>query len=329
MNKINIVHLTQRRKHFTDLSHKMLSLAKFKDFDITICGCKDIDEQETYEVYERLSNLGLNTKVLITEGQHNYTLKIQAISEMDYEYTIKMDEDIFLGPHAWDYFFNNINVLDNDENILLTPALSTGIPTTDYFIDNNFNNIEKQEIYSLFNKSNIPDLWGANYQTIRNYLSKNNYSSEGYYNIVKDIQHHYKGIHPVRVNKRVVEYINNKILEKTNMFLENRNFFIETLKYPYLCNSFFAIKTKTYNKILNDKSLYAPLDGFDEVPVNTYRNRTGYKFLTIPNAFGIHILYNTLHCEMGVSLDEMNNMENNFHQQFNDKINENLKSWSY
>mgnify|MGYP001580807077 CR=1 FL=1 len=113
------------------------------------------------------------------------------------------------------------------------------------------------------------------------------------------------------------------------MFLENRNFFIETLKYPYLCNSFFAIKTKTYNKILNDKSLYAPGDGFDEVPVNNYRNTTGGKFLTIPNAFGIHILYNTLHCEMGLSLDEMNNMENSFYQQFSDKINEHLKFWSY
>lgn len=325
-NEINIVHLTQRRKHFVDLSHQMLSLCKFKNFDITICGCKNIDEKETYELYDRLSYLGLNTKVLIVAtGAHNYSLKLQEISEYDYEYTIKMDEDIFLGPQAWDYFFNNINILNNDENILLTPALSTGIPTTDDFINYNFNDLEKEYVYNLFNKSNIPDLWGVNYKSIRDYLLKNKYDTNKYYNVVKDIQHHYKGIHPVRVNTDVVKYINNKILDKINMFFENREFFIKTLESPYLCNSFFGIKTKTYNKILNDKSLYPPGDGFDEVPINNYRNKTGNKFLTIPNTFGIHVLYNTLHCDMGLTLDEMNKMENDFYKSFSEKIVEYLK----
>ncbi len=325
MNDINIVHLTQRRKHFADLAHQMLSLCKFKNFDITICGCSGVDESETYELYEKLSYLGLTTNVLITNAEHNYTLKLKAISEMNYKYTIKMDEDIFLGPQAWDYFFNNINVLEDDDNILLTPSLSTGIPTTDNFIKYNFNDAEKETVYNLFNKSHIPDLWGVNYKPIRNYLSENKYSSEEYYNIVKDITHYYKGIHPVRVNVNSVKYINDKVLEKSDMFLENREFFIETLKPPYLCNSFFAIKTETYKNILNDKSLYPEKDGFDEVPINRYRDRTGKKFLTIPNAFGIHILYNTLHCDMGLSLDAMNDLENNFYTKFNDKIQQYLK----
>jgi len=322
-NEINIVHLTQRRKHFANLAHYFLSMCEFKNFDITLCGLKHVDDKETYVLQEQLSYLGLNTNVLIVDHDetHNYYAKIQEASRFDYKYTIKMDEDVFLGPQAWDYFFNNLNVLDDDNNVLLTPTLSTGIPTVDDFIKYNFNNEEKNHVENLFKKSNIPNLWGADYQCIRNYLIKE-YNANDYYNVVKNVQHHYKGIHPVRVNKNVVNYMNNIILEKIPMFFDHRDFIIEKMTYPYLCNSFFAIKTKTYNEILNNKSLFK--DAFDEVAINTYRNITGKNFLTIPNTFGIHVLYNTLH-EMGMEILDMCNMEDEFFNFFSDKIKKHLK----
>ena len=157
MNDINILHLLHRRKNFAELSYFLLSKCKFKNFDITICGIKDVDEKEVYELYDKVKHFGLNIKFLIVDEEaHNYTVKLKTAVKLNYKYTIKMDEDIFLGPNAWDYFFNNVSILDNDENILLTPALSTGIPTADDFIKNNFNEEEQEEIKSLFNKTNVP-----------------------------------------------------------------------------------------------------------------------------------------------------------------------------
>lgn len=319
MLNINILHLTQRRKHFVKLSHFLLSKCKFKDFNITICGVEGSDAEEIYNIAEESKKLGLNVSVLIVDNSSkNYLDKIIKASELNYEYTIKMDEDIFLGPNAWDYLFNNINILDNDENILIAPTLSTGIPTCDDFIKYNLSDIEKEKITFLFNNSHIPDAWGCYYDTIREYLKNNKYLTKTFYETVGNINHSYKGVHPIRFDLDSIKYLNSLIENKIDLFLEDRTFFFKTITEPYLCNNFFVIKTKLWNEILNDKSLF--FDAFDEVTLNNYRYKTNKNFLTIPNIFGIHTLYNTLHCEMGLSLTEMNNIENEFVNNINKSI---------
>lgn len=316
---INILYLAQRRKHFSDLIFYLLTKCNYKDFNITICGVENIDEGETVNLVKKAQELGLNASALITKyGSTNYIDKIIAATNLTYKYTIKMDEDIFLGPQAWDYFLNNINILDDEDNILLAPTLSTGIPTCDNFIEYNLNDFEKKEILDIFGKTNVGDYWGANYSTIRDELKNNGYTRSGYYSAVKNIPHFYKGIHPIRINVDAIKYINNKIEININKFIEQRDFFIEEIKEPYMCNSFFAVKTSHWKKIIDDKTLAQ--DNFDEVTINNYRNNTGKKFLTIPNSFGIHTLYNTLHCEMGLPLEKMNKIENEFVDSITQKI---------
>lgn len=226
-----------------------------------------------------------------------------------------MDEDIFMGPAAWDFLFENINILDDDNNILLSPALSTGIPTCDDFIKYNFTEFDKNTLYDLYNKTHIEDLW-ADYSIIRSYLLNNKYDTYKYFEVLKSLQTPFKGIHPVRTNKDIILFINKKIEENIDKFLEPRNFFITEMTAPYFCNSFFAIKTNLYNKIINDELLYQ--DGFDEVPINKYRNVTGKKFLYIPNTFAIHTLYNTI--MNNENADRIYEYEYNFINSIKDQI---------
>lgn len=315
---INILHLTQRRRHFCDLSHYLLSKCNYKNFNITICGVYG-EEKEIESLAEKSKNLGLNVSTLfVADTVKNYMDKICAAAEMDYEYTIKMDEDIFMASAAWDFFFNSLEQLNDESNILIAPALTTGIPTCDYFIKEYLNENEINILFDIFNNCNIPDAWGANYSIIRKYLKNEKYSSDKYYNSVKQINHVYKGIHPIRMSKEAIIYLNNLVLQKIPQFLENKNFVITKMTEPYLCNSFFGIKTKLWNRILNDKSLY--YDAFDEVVINNYKSKTNKNFLIIKNAFAIHTLYNSLHCEMGMSLDDMNTLEFNFVNNLNNKI---------
>ena len=51
------------------------------------------------------------------------------------KYAVKLDEDCFIPNHVWDYIIENIDVLDDEDNFVLTPMLSNGIPHTDRFVE--------------------------------------------------------------------------------------------------------------------------------------------------------------------------------------------------
>jgi hypothetical protein len=315
---INIIHLTYRRKKFAELSHLLLSKCKFKDFNLTLCSL-DFDNGEVHNLANHARSLGLNVSIIaVPSAVDNYMNKITEASNQPYKYSIKLDEDIFMGPQAWDYLFENINLLDNEDNILLTPTLSTGIPSCDDFIEHNLSPEDKQEVYKVFGNTNIPNCWGANYQILRSCLKNNGYITDDFYNNVRNIPHFYKGIHPVRVGLEANDIINKMVIKNIDKFLEKQNYYVSEMTRPYLCNSFFAIKTKLWKDILSDKSLFR--DGFDEVAINNYRNRTGKKFLQIPNAFGIHTTYNTLIADIGLGLDFINKFEDDFYESIKSKI---------
>lgn len=319
---VNILHLTYRRKKFCDLSHLLLSKSKFKNFHLTICSL-DFDQSEAEQYVSKAKELGLNVSLLaVPSAVDNYMNKIKQACALPYKYTIKMDEDIFMGPQAWDYFFENLHLLDDEQNILLTPALSSGIPTCDDFIKHNLSITEQKEAFKIFGQTNIPNCWGADYSILRKCLKDNGYITDDYYNNVRNVQHFYKGIHPVRVGLDAINFINKKIEDNIDKFLEPRNYYVNNMTRPYFCNSFFAIRTDLWKKIIYDKSLFR--DGFDEVAINNYRNKTGKNFLCIPNAFSIHTMYNTLICDIGLGENFINDLENKFYESIKTKILERL-----
>lgn len=226
---------------------------------------------------------------IINHNSHEYMKKIYYAVNTEFEYSMKIDEDIFMNSYVLEYIISNLNCLDDKKNLILTPTLSTGIPTSEFFIED-FCPEYKKEIFGMFSDTYINNFWNVDYSSL-NY-KKEIWDKNIYYDFVKNINHHYKGIHPIRINydiqKRMIEIIKDK---KENLIKKN-NYYIETLKFPYICNSVFVIKTDIWRKIINNKYLFR--DEYDEVPLNLYKEENKLNLCIIRNSNCVHPVYNTV-----------------------------------
>lgn len=242
--------------------------------------------------YTTLKNHNIETNVFLIPGGH-YMTKINTGIKTNCEYSIKLDEDIFLSVHLWEYFINNLDILNDRKNLFLSPILTTGIPTVDYFIEQFLTPNQQQELYKIFLQTPLPSIWGADYTKLNQHtIQASAWNPETFYNEVEQINHHYKGVHPVRFSPQA----QFKILEYTIQGLDNitkkNDYSTFSVKRPYFCNSVFGIKTKTWQIILNDSSLFK--DEFEEVPLNLYREKNDLNMIFINNGFAIHPSYNTI-----------------------------------
>jgi hypothetical protein len=74
-------------------------------------------------------------QVIIFPYNGNYLAKAKLASKDENPYSIKLDEDCFMSNHVWDYFIENIHILDDPDVLLVSPLVSTNIPLVDEFID--------------------------------------------------------------------------------------------------------------------------------------------------------------------------------------------------
>ena len=330
--KINVVWMLHRRPVLINAILKIFSLCDTSKFHLSIMGCEvPVRAHIDWKKLEREAKaLGINaTVMLVPRGKYdgsNYMKKIDLAKTLPYEYTIKYDEDVLMGPQAWNYLFQAVNMLD-DKDLALFPALSNGIPTVDFFIEHNLNSNQRARIKTLMSNAKIPDgIWGVDVSGINDLLSNSGYDRTTFYAEVSKIRHHYKGINPIRSDWATQKYMNDVVIENFDMFFENRNFETKRIIKPYFCNSFFAIRTKRWKEALDDMSLYK--DSFDEVPLNLYREREGLYNLVVVNTFAIHCQYNTLFCkwlypdekESVERRDWLRSYENDFWQEISDKL---------
>jgi hypothetical protein len=244
--------------------------------------------------------------------KHNYLPKVRhAISfaiKNKYDYIMKCDNDMIIPSYTLNSIYENLKYLDNPDNLTLSPTISTGIPSCEYFIDDFLNDNEAKEVrnefkkcqfnkmkmimdYTPLNKCTILDEKEWNYNDFYSYLDtyvdglkyeKNDRTNLGYCK-------HYKGIHPIRYgygNDKLNDLI---IKNKEKFFLKNKYDIIIDDK-PYLCNMCFVIKTDNYDKLMNKENLI--IDGCDEVPLNRFRRKYNLNHLIIRYGYAIHITYN-------------------------------------
>ena len=74
-------------------------------------------------------------QVIIFPYNGNYLAKAKMASNDPNPYSIKLDEDCFMSSHVWDYFIENIHILDDPETLIFSPLVSTNIPLVDQFIE--------------------------------------------------------------------------------------------------------------------------------------------------------------------------------------------------
>lgn len=286
--QINLLPFNSSRIPFTEKSLDFLckinQINKTK-IKVSIFADKDIDSWT--RISNKVNDNGIKTTVV---HSRDYMSKVKQAILSDCEYSCCMDEDVMMSEHVWDYLIENVDCLKNDNFLLLSPLLSNGIPTVELFIESFFEDKNKEEIYNLFNNIHIPNMWGANYSTLN--FSSDKWIPNEFYRRVKNINHHYKGIHPVRISYESHLKIAKNICDNKDKFLSKQKYRLVESDLPYFCNNIFFMKTSTWSKIVTDRSLFR--DSFDEVPINIYKEINSKKMLFVDNAYALHMAYNTI-----------------------------------
>lgn len=223
----------------------------------------------------------------------DYILKLNTGLKHTDDFFIKMDEDIFMSHKVWEFFLENLDILKDSKNAFLSPLITTGIPTVDCFIQSFCNEEEKKILNDLFLKTPLPSIWGADYSGLEDHtIHAKEWISENFYNSVKKIDHHYKGVHPIRFSAASQNYLLDVILKNFDKLIQENNFSLFIDNKPYFCNSVFAITKDLYSTILNSSDLFR--DPFDEVPLNLYIDKNNLNKVFIKNGFAVHPSYNTI-----------------------------------
>lgn len=247
------------------------------------------------EIEEWDSLDGIETNLItFSHGNMNYMQKINHALSQDTKYSVKLDEDCLINNHVWDYIIENIDILEDDENFALCPLLSNNIPLVDYFIEQFVEDENvKKNIFEHFLSRSMPNgLWGVDYSPLNQYtINATSWNHTEFYNGVRKINHHYKGIHPIRICAEAQIILNDYIMNNFEKMLNKQEYFIEEFTCPYYTNSVFFIKTEDWRRVLK-MSAY---DAFDEVQFNMFKEQHDKKIFYVNNGFSLHLTYNTIH----------------------------------
>jgi hypothetical protein len=292
--KLVIFYLTGDSRHYTFPHFVSLLDKSNKKNEWELLVLTHSDDTEYYK--NILLTHTINHKVVKVATDNNYIDKVKFAIEHSHTnnipYMMKCDNDIFLTHTTLDYMIENLSVLDGKEHLTLGPTLSSGIPGVEYFKRQFLSSDEIHILDQYFSETHFRNMDDAEYVQLNSYTyGSDSWDSENFFKAVKEFNHHYKGIHPIRVNREAITYLNDCILNNKERFFNTEpSSLIKNDSSPYLCNSIFCIRTDIYKKIINDPSLF--VDQFDEVPLNKYANRESMNHVFVENGFAIHILYN-------------------------------------
>jgi hypothetical protein len=289
-----VFYLTDNRRHFT-FPHfiEMLNKSERKN-NWKLLILTHTNDCDFY--FNQLKSTNICYDIKNVPENNNYLVKVNYACEYaeksSIPYVMKCDNDIFLKAQTLDYMIDNLNLLENTNHLTIGPVLTSGIPGIEYFKEEFLDESAQRHIEQLFLKTQFYNRDGAYYEFLNNNtLRSDEWNKDNFFNSVKSMAHHYKGIHPIRINEESLQFLNSYIINNKERFMKNYDLsIIDNDNSPYLCNSIFCIKTDNYKKILQDNSLY--VDGFEEVPLNKYSWLNNMNHLFVKNGFAIHMYYN-------------------------------------
>jgi len=209
-------------------------------------------------------------------------------------YILKHDNDIIMGSSVYDHIFEQKTILQDESRLVLTPTLTSGIPTCDMFIEDYLSTDEKAYMHGLFKQHSFGSVWGVDYTSLNAHTTgASEWNSAAFYEGVRAIPHYYKGIHPVRVNEKALVELNKLVIKYKSKILEHDSYTLyDDRTSPYFCDSIFCIRTDVYKKIVNANELF--VDSFDEVPLNRWRCNNNQSIVVIRHGTAIHFMYNCI-----------------------------------
>lgn len=211
---IGILNDGRRYNHFKYFT-KYLEQSKYKDkFKIIILS----------NVYNK-SFLQTSLNIDFIQTGSEYMDKIRAFIDYskvnNYNYCIKVDNDIILPTYVFDFIYENISVLDNTNNGILLPSLTTSIPGFYYFIEDFGNEEIKYKLFSMFQDFKYINEWSV----VNSSLPKD-WSLENYHSFIENIKEpyggNYKAIHPIRFYGDSTKELNKYIVEIKDSFFNKK-----------------------------------------------------------------------------------------------------------
>ena len=296
--KLAIMYLTCDTRHFT-FPHFVKHLSQSKHLDeIVLLVLTNTNDSEFYE--NILKGTKISYLIRQFEEHNNYMNKVfftlQFTESYEIPYIMKHDNDIILGAPLYDYLFENLSVLEDEKNIVLTPTLTTGIPTCDLFMKDYLTTEEQKHVSDLFKEYRFGPLWGTDYTSLNTYTVDSPltaWDSSEFYKGVHKIPHHYKGIHPVRMHERAILTLNEYVIKYKDRILSKDEYSLDfDSESTYFCDSIFCIKRSVYETFLNKRELY--VDPFDEVPLNKWRDMNKLNYVIVRKGTAIHFMYNCI-----------------------------------
>lgn len=292
--KLAIIYLTSDLRHYTFPHFINLLKKSLKKDAWTLLVLSHSNDGQYYN--DELNNSSINYKIFNVMPENNYIIKvtfaIQYAEHNNIPYLMKCDNDIYIKANTLDYIIDNLSILDNEKHLTIGPIISSGIPTVEYFMDQFLSDDEKYKLHEHFLSSKFYNRDGVIYRHLNKHtIGSNIWNKENFFNDVKNIDNHYKGVHPIRINYEAIDYLNECVLNNKDKFFNSEpTSLILNDSSPYLCDSIFCIRTDTYKKIINDTTLF--VDGYDEVPLNKYAWKESMNHVFVNNGFAIHMLYN-------------------------------------
>lgn len=295
--KICIFFLTgaHRFEAFPLVIEQLSQIKNINDIHLLLL-TNDGDSTEKYT--NILNNTKLSYNVESFPSDDNYMRKVKFALEFgktnNIPYLMKHDNDILCPSFLYDFLFENTELLDNEKNLLLTPTLTSGIPTVEQFLHDFCSEEERKAIYSQFLQCQFGQIWGVDYSHLNQHTTQTpSWDPRAFFQSVKEASYYYKGVHPVRLYDKAIYALNELVLKKKKTIFQKREAsFVYDSASPYFCNSIFLVRRDLYEMIVNAKNLY--VDPFDEVPLNRFRDILKANILYTKNAAAIHIIYNSI-----------------------------------
>ena len=296
--KLLICYLTSAQRHYSFKPFLHFLLQSQRKHEWTLLVMTNDDDGGFYN--ELLAPLELNSAVLQVDNTGgNYLDKVRSAAliaqQNQVPYLMKCDNDLFFSGETLDFMLEHLDsTLQSDKHLTLSPVLTNGIPTVEYFVRDFMDPVAQIGLRRQFMDTVFYARDGADYTPLNEWTSESTsgeWNPDAFFDAVRRLPTYYKGVHPVRFNPEANHFINQYVVSHKHAFFERKpTGLIVDNDSPYLCDSVFCIRTDRYLTILDDQSAF--VDGFDEVPLNKYAEKHGMNHVFVENGYALHMMYN-------------------------------------
>lgn len=240
--------------------------------------------------------------LIIQYPNSNYLNRVEFSQRTDFKYSCKLDDDVMISRHVWDYIISNLDAI-NDEHPIIAPVLTNGMPSNYLFVRDFLNDEEREIAHKIFLKTKIENHFHMDYSRIdKKVKSMKEWNDREYWDFVSTVDigednpnipwPHFiaRGIHPSRLSFEYNMYVAQLIMKNKDKFYGKHNYSFETYVTPYFTNNMFVSETKYWKDTL-------PLcgGGFDEGQLSIRLMMDQSSILYVKNGFGIHMAYGHTH----------------------------------